>query len=154
MTVYSYLQAILISEFWTTDDLNEWIINVISVSDKYQYELYDLLYVNDYDKVSYVLADLAMSEDYFKYNNTSVPYVVLGYYYWRYKLGRISLNECIILCGQYADNVGTNIDCSEFYDLLDNSDIKKVNETLEEICGELMTEAQRQYDIIDKYAIF
>ena len=68
MTIFSYLRAALISEFWTLTDLNEWIINVLTASNKYHYELYDLLYVKDFEKVMEALSHLAALEDYTKYN--------------------------------------------------------------------------------------
>lgn len=59
MTIFSYLRAVLISEFWTLTDLNEWIVNVLTSSNKYHYELYDLLYVKDFEKVMETLSHLA-----------------------------------------------------------------------------------------------
>ncbi len=147
MTIYSYLKAVLISGFWTLTDLNEWIINVITVSDKCPFKLYDVLYINDYEKVMEILADYAMSEDYFKYNKISIPYVILGYYYWRYILGQIDLRQCIILCGEYADGVGTSLDCSEFYSLLDERD-DVIVKRMKLLCEDLFIEAKRQYNLI------
>ncbi|MBP0965575.1 MAG: hypothetical protein J5999_09875 [Oscillospiraceae bacterium] len=151
MTIFSYIRAALISEFWTLTDLNEWIINVLTASNKYHYELYDLLYVKDFEKVMEILSHLAALEDYTKYNEISIPYVVLGYYYWRYILGQIELRKCVILCGEYADQVGTNLDCSEFYSLIKEIDDSVVKDNMRVLCEDLFVEAKRQYKLIHEF---
>lgn len=151
MTIFSYLRAVLISGFWTLNDLNEWIVNVISLSDKHNYKLYDLLYVNDYKKVMETLSYFSALEDYAKYNEMSIPYVVLGYYYWRYILGQIELRQCVILCGEYADGVGTSLDCSKFYSLIKIKDDSVVKENMGVLCEDVFIEAKRQYKLIQEF---